>query len=278
MIFALFCTIFVSSLFCLISTIKQTIMKKVLLISTIFVLSFSIHAQSLLLHQGTQVLTHDQELTFPVDINTNIIGLPTTSIKVENTTNDYVQVKVKKTIIDTVTGSRNSFCWGQCFDSRVYVSPTPLIINENETNEDSFYAEYWPNGLEGTTTIRYTFFIYNETSGNNYTDSVSVIMHFVVGPASVEQYLMSNSILSNARPNPANSYTNIPYSLPNSFSGEAQVIVKNILGATVFSEFLNNSSGKVSVNTADFEPGIYFYQLVINGQTHSTKKLIVKRN
>lgn len=252
-------------------------MKKVLLISTIFVLSFSIHAQSLVLHQGTQVLAHDQEITFPVDINENMVGSPTTSIKVENTTNDYVQVKVKKTIIDTVTGSRNSFCWGQCIDSRLYISPTPLVIDANELNEDSFSAEYWPNGLEGTTTIRYTFFIC-DSFPCNYTDSVSVIMHFVVGPASVEQYLMSNSILSNARPNPANSYTNIPYSLPNSFSGEAQVIVKNILGATVFSEFLNNSSGKVSVNTADFEPGIYFYQLVINGQTHSTKKLIVKRN
>lgn len=253
-------------------------MKKLILISALFAFIFSINAQSLVLHQGTQLLTNDQEITFPVDIGLDMLGAPTTSIKVENTTNDYVLVKVKKTIIDTVAGSVNSFCWGQCIDSRSYISPTPLVINANELKEDSFSAEYWPNGLEGTTTIRYTFFIYNETSGKNYTDSVSVIMHFVVGPTSVEQYPMANSILSNARPNPASSFTNIPYSLPSSFSGEAQIIIKNLLGSNVYNESLNNSNGKIFINTADFEPGIYFYSLVVNGQTHSTKKLIVKRN
>ncbi|MDD2412800.1 MAG: T9SS type A sorting domain-containing protein [Bacteroidales bacterium] len=256
-------------------------MKKLIFISSFIAFFFSINAQSLVLHQGTQLLTNDQEISFPVDINTEMLGSPTTAIKVENTTNDYVLVKVKKTIIDTVTGSRNSFCWGQCFEPRVYTSPTPLIINENETDEESFFAEYWPNGIAGITSVRYTFFIYDSEIVDpdiNYTDSVSVIMHFVVEPASVEQYIKSNSTLSNARPNPASSYTNIPYSLPNSFSGEAQIVVKNILGASVYSESLNSNNGKVSLNTADFEPGIYFYLLVINGQTHSTKKLIVKRN
>lgn len=253
-------------------------MKKLIFIFALIAFIFSVNAQSLVLHQGNQVLTNGEEISFPVDINTNMIGLPTTSIAVENTTNDYVQVKVKKIIIDTVAGSANGFCWGQCFIPRVYISPSPLVLDANELNENSFYAEYWPNGLEGTTSVRYTFFIYTETSGNNYTDSVSVIMHFVVGPASIDQHIMANSTLSNARPNPASSFTNIPYSLPNSFSGEAQIIIKNILGANVYTESLNSSSGKVFVNTADFEPGIYFYSLVINGQIYSTKKLIIKRN
>lgn len=256
-------------------------MKKLILISALFAFIFSINAQSLVLHQGTQLLTNDQEITFPVDIGLDMLGAPTTSIKVENTTNDYVLVKVKKTIIDTVAGSKNSFCWGQCFSPTVYTSPNSKIIHENETDEESFYAEYWPNGTAGITSVRYTFYIYNSEITDpdaNYTDSVSVIMHFVVGPTSVEQYPMANSILSNARPNPASSFTNIPYSLPSSFSGEAQIIIKNLLGSNVYNESLNNSNGKIFINTADFEPGIYFYSLVVNGQTHSTKKLIVKRN
>lgn len=252
-------------------------MKKVLSFLSFFAFIFSINAQSLVLHQGSQALSNDQELSFTVDVNTNMLGAPTTSLKVENVSDDFIQVKVKKTIIDTVTGSENAFCWGQCFVPRVSVSLSPLIIDANDFNEDSFYAEYWPKGLEGTSTIRYTFFVY-EGSDEDYTDSVSVIMNFVVTPASVEQYILSNSTLSNARPNPANNSTSIPYSLPNSFNGDAQIVVKNLLGSTVFSETINNTNGKVNVNTSEFDAGIYFYSLVVNGQTFYTKKLIVKRN
>jgi hypothetical protein len=252
-------------------------MKKVLSFLSFFAFLFSINAQSLVLHQGSQPLTNNQELSFTIDVNTNILGAPTTSLKVENVSSDFIQVKVKKSIIDTVTGSVNAFCWGQCFTERVYLSPTPLVIDANGVDENSFYAEYWPNGFVGTTKIRYTFFVY-EGSNEDYTDSASVIMNFVVTPASVEQYILSNSTLNNARPNPANNFTSIPYSLPNSFNGDAQIVVKNILGSTVFSENLNSNNGKVNVNTSEFDAGIYFYSLVVNSQTFYTKKLIVKRN
>lgn len=250
-------------------------MKKVLSILVFFTLIASSFSQSIVLYQGNQVLTNNQVIVITSDVNANMIGSPETLIGVKNSSGEAIPVKVKKAIIDTVTGSVNSFCWGQCFDSRVYYSTSPLYIEAGETDNSSFYAEYWPNGLQGTTTIQYTFFKF-EGNNETITDSASVIISFVINPASVQQFISENSSLSNARPNPASNYTQIPYQLPTSINGEAQIIVKNLLGATVFTENVRNSSGKVYVNTSDFDAGIYFYSLVINNDTYFTKKLIIK--
>lgn len=252
-------------------------MKKVLLFIVLFSFAHSVFSQSIILYQGSQQLTNNQTITYTSTVDATMIGSPETLIGVKNTSNDIIPIKVKKTIIDTVTGSVNSFCWDQCFDSRVMISPNPIYLEAGETNNSSFYAEYWPNGHTGSTSIQYTFFKY-EGNNETYTDSASIIVTFLINPASVQQFISENSTLSNARPNPASNFTQIPYQIPTNINGEIKIVIKNLLGAQVYTENVKPGNGKISVNTSDFDAGIYFYSLVINNETFFTKKLIIKRD
>ncbi len=252
-------------------------MKKVLFSIVFLTLIVLANSQSIKLYKGTQELTNNQIITITSNASVNLVGNPESIIGVKNISGDAIAVKVKKTIIDTVTGSVNSFCWGQCYESRVYYSLSPLYIEPDETNANSFYAEYWPKGYTGTTTIQYTFFKF-DVSNDSILDSASVIISFVINPASVEQFISENSSLSNARPNPASNFTQIPYQIPANINGNAQIVFKNLLGASVFIENLKPGTGKVYVNTSDIDAGIYFYSLVINNETYFTKKLIIKRD
>lgn len=251
-------------------------MKKVLSFILLSSFVFAGFSQSIQLYQGGQQLNNNQTITFTSTADVNMIGSPETLIGVKNVSNDVIPIKVKKTIIDTVTGTVNSFCWGQCFDSRVMYSPNPLYIESGETDNSSFYAEFWPNGHTGATSIQYTFFKF-EGDIETIIDSASVIITFVINPASVQQFISENSSLSNARPNPASNFTQIPYQIPSSINGNAQIVVKNLLGASVFTENVKPGNGKIYVNTSDFDAGIYFYSLVINNETYFTKKLVIKR-
>ena len=52
----------------------------------------------------------------------------TTEITIENITSVTKNVKIRKFILDTIQGSENYFCWGNCFDPDTYISTNPLTV------------------------------------------------------------------------------------------------------------------------------------------------------
>ncbi len=79
-----------------------------------------------------------------------------------------------------------------------------------------------------------------------------------------------------ASPIPASSYTNIRYSIPVQYRN-ANIVIRNPLGTVVAKYNVpTGKNGKVNVNVAGFNSGMYFYSIVADGKTLSTKKLIVK--
>ncbi|MEI8203963.1 MAG: T9SS type A sorting domain-containing protein [Bacteroidota bacterium] len=208
---------------------------------------------------GGSITVHDLATTPVISAN----------VYITNTTTDTLQLKCRKFVIDTVTGTTNSFCFGLCFGSTTYVSPAPVAFAGGVTDMSSFVGDYSPNGISGTTTIRYLIF-----NVNNLNDTASFIINYYAEPTSVNEYA-ANLISVNAYPNPANSYVSINYDIFKDVSN-AKLIIRNILGKTMKEIPLNSISGRLNVNTEDLDEGIYFYSVAINNDIQNSKKLIIR--
>ena len=82
-----------------------------------------------------------------------------------------------------------------------------------------------------------------------------------------------DDLLEQNFPNPANTTTRIGYSLPAG-SRNAQLLIVDSGGRTLQTISLNGN-GFVNVDTRSLEKGQYYYTLVVQGQTISSKKMTV---
>lgn len=200
-------------------------------------------------------------------------GLPSvgeiiTYLFVTNHSASTMHVKVKKVEVSLVDGSLNYFCWGLCYASNVYVSPYAVDIPSGATDNTSFSGHYSPNTTVGASTIRYVFF-----DQDTPTDTVCVNVYYDTFPAGIDNTIKNNSKI-NAFPNPADNFTNFDYQYLLGIS--ASVKIRNILGSVVKEINLKDKEGKTTVATNELRDGIYFYSLIENGVSVSTKKLVVK--
>ena len=241
-------------------------MKKILLFIFFTICMYSYgYSQSLALADSAGAVANNSTITLHGHVDDSEI---TSYIFVKNTTSAAIEVKVKKVVIDTITGTINTFCWGACFPPNVYVSPSPLTINAHATDSSDFSGHYSPDGIEGTSTIRYVFF----NQANN-SDSVCVKIAYDILEVGVSNQTAKN-ILSSAYPNPADSKVTFDYSINSSNAG--CIIIRNLLGTVVRRSDLSSSETRSSVYISDLPEGIYFYSLDVDGKSIVTRKLIVK--
>jgi len=83
-------------------------------------------------------------------------------------------------------------------------------------------------------------------------------------------------ILNQNYPNPFNPVTNIIYEIKK--SSYIEVIVYNSLGKEVqklVSDFQNTGKYQITFNAENYNSGVYFYSLSVNGNNISTKKMIL---
>jgi hypothetical protein len=179
-------------------------------------------------------------------------------------------VKVARKVLNQVTGSENNFCWGaDCYPDFISVSPNPVNIPAGGSNS-SFKGDYSPNGNQGITRIRYSFF---KTTGS--PDSVHTIVTFNANSISGNRKDADlNNMIGMPTPNPANEMTAIQYNLPAG-TKSAKLRVLNAIGGLV-KEMNLEKQGAALIITSNLPNGIYFYNLQVDGRSVSTKKLIVK--
>lgn len=237
-------------------------MKKLILLTYLLsLIVFLGYSQSLsLIHDGNPV---------PNDGTVNFNGEPSTSvieshIGVINNGTTTLSVICKKVEISLIPNTVNTFCWDNCYPPTTYVSG-PLDISRGETNT-AFAGEYQPQTNAGQSVIRYVFYDMNNTN-----DSVSFRALYNAYPLGIENHDVLASI-SAAYPNPASIQASFSYSVES--GATAMVLVRNVLGSTV-KEVSLTGSGVTSISTLDLSEGIYFYSLIVNGKTESTRKLVV---
>ena len=192
-------------------------------------------------------------------------------IWLKNTTStEMSNINVRRIINQEVDGSSNSFCFGiYCYPPSVDESTTADTAKVGIMNK-SFYSDYYPYSHSGITSITYEFF-----------DNATFMDATVVARTTFEFHLSANSInedklvFKGPFPNPASQYANFEYSLP-AMSGNAHIIIRNMLGVEVENVSLDSRSGKKAIDVAGYASGIYFYTLLVDGKVIQSKKLIVK--
>lgn len=247
-----------------IRTINQTAMKKFFLVVYLLgIVACLGYSQSLSLSNANGPVPNNSYV--------NVLGLPSddeivAELYVTNNTPDSIPVIVRKVEVDIVPGTANLFCWGLCFSPSVFVSPDPLYIHGNTTNETDFSGHYLPSGFSGMSVLRYVFF-----DERNPLDSVCANINFQAYPLGIVDPFKGTAI--NAYPNPASGNVTFTYS---SQGAASSITVRNLLGETVKEISLSGATGKATFNAGDLTSGIYFYSLVVNGNSVATKKLIVR--
>jgi hypothetical protein len=193
--------------------------------------------------------------------------LLTAYVTVVNTGSNSVYVKVARTQQTLATGHMSYFCWTECYAPSVDVSPDSILLAAGASTS-VFNGDLNPLGYDGTSTVTYSFF----TSAG---DQVSVTFSYEVQTTGINE-LVTKAGLKAASPNPANAFTKISYNLNT--SKDASIVICNLLGSVVKEIKLNDFQNTLTISTADFKQGVYYYSLLIDGKTVSSKKLIVSHN
>lgn len=192
-----------------------------------------------------------------------------TEITVENiSTSNVIEVKVSKEILTTPGNATNYFCWVNCFLASTMVSPTQITFGPGHIDDVNFSVHFNPQGVLGASAIRYCAF-----DAANISDSACTIVHFnAVSSTDVfeEDKIFS---FSDFHPNPTSLITEMNYNLlPGQ---QAEVLILDMLGNLVKKHQLSGENGRLSFKVTDVKAGLYFANIMINGNLHEIKRLIV---
>lgn len=188
---------------------------------------------------------------------------------VYNNTDNEIGVKVRRRHIETVDSTGDYFCWGACFPD--FVDESDPVAVAPGLSADEFSSHYKPQSHIGTSIIEYTFF-----NVDNEDQSVSIVVKYWASPQGIAEDVMNGGSISDIYPNPATQLVNLDYNMPSEVDF-AKVRIVNLLGAVVKESVVDRNANKLTMDVSDLEGGIYFYNIIVNGDIYKTKKLIVRK-
>lgn len=182
-----------------------------------------------------------------------------------------LEIWARKIEQDVLSNTFNTFCWSDfCYDVSVFESQGALTLEAGATTIASdFYGQYFPEGLSGTTIVKYEFFSRSESF-----ETVGVSVHYTADATSASGPVMRQTRISDPRPNPARDFTLFDYQLPPD-ARSAKLVVRNLTGSVVMDISLDPAGSRLRLETNDLSNGIFLYSFVVNDQVILTKKLVV---
>lgn len=192
-------------------------------------------------------------------------------LKIENTTNDSLDVYVKRyeTSVDPL--SQNYFCWKVCYGTNLagvkpqLPDPVPAshfnVILPQSNSTQQLEAHHLPEGTTGVSCYRYVAYV-----GSNPNDSVYVDICFDIGFTGVNEINASMQI----SPNPSNGLINI--NLDGNLKA-ANVEILDITGKVVQTSNVTLGMNQLQLNLGT---GAYFCRLRDGEAIIKTQKLIIE--
>jgi hypothetical protein len=235
-------------------------MRKHLLSFCALTLAYGAHAQSLSLSDV------DRAVWGSVESGTII----TSEAVVTNNSGNPIDVRVESEDLTVLANTLNYFCWGQCYEPGITLSPNTITLQPGQSLGDMFYGDYKPMGVPGTSTVKYCFY-----DNNNRPDSVCYIATFTAYAVGIEDNPLLTRGMGDPYPNPAVNVANIKYAF-SSLQG-ARMEVYDVLGQRVRSISIDQAQGALKLDVSGLRPGVYLLQMVNNGKTVATRRLNVVR-
>ena len=197
-----------------------------------------------------------------------------------------ITLKCKKTELDMLAGSENITCWKICPSSydvaganpSAFVTVSGVQMTETlgplDTNK-SFSAHYKPMNLDGCSLIKYEW--YDENDLNTPLASINIRFIHTTGSCSIgEEELEINNPSFQIYPNPANENVNIQIDATSSQLENTILTIHDVIGKEVFSINANAiTDGSLSLETNDFNQGIYLVTLTKGNTPIFTQRLVI---
>ena len=228
-------------------------MKRLLLITISMLIFHTIYAQSLVVTGDNFVPTTDACLQSH------------SSLTVKNISSDTLNILCQKVIIDTTLGTDNNFCWGaNCYGVNTYISTDYNELLPGEGDNIDFAGYYDAYCDPASAVIEYCFY-----PESDVTDRACIIITYNGNATSINNYALATNV-GDFYPNPANEVVYF------TFNGNVATLkLIDILGNNS-KEILLTQEGVQKLDLSDMNKGIYFGNLIVNGEVVSIKKLIVK--
>lgn len=243
-------------------------MKKIftLILTMVTLASF---AQSLTLtYEGTPVNNGDTVEVIVPQLNITADYY----LDITNITDNDVNMIIYKNDLDMVEGASSSLCIGGTCYPPVTTESAPKVIAAHSTlahatSQEAFHLGY-KTPAAGTSYVMFTFANYD-----NSDDCTSMVFKLVYDPTNIEAIPSASKL--RAYPNPASDNVTVEYAVSGNV-GKAQLVIKNMLGATLYTKNIDINANKVKVDVSEYPAGIYFYSIEADGRPLVTKKLLVK--
>ena len=204
---------------------------------------------------------------------------------VVNNTPDSLYMLVSRFFIDTVSpfnypypsqldGSREQFCWAVGSDQFCYPfgadSSFPNGIAELAAGESTsaFKITFVPNGVSGTSTLRYCFHDPSASAENGVCHNVTFVADV---PSSIAQPVASKREMVLA-PNPAHDAVSVDID----GVGNGVLEFRNLVGQVLKSTNVVAGYGRQRVSLDGMSPGVYLVSFSVEGIAASTKRLVIR--
>ncbi len=232
-----------------------------------FLTGFVLQAQNLTLSKSAVAVLNGDTIIADGDATVLIQS----HVDVKNNGAANLSIKCRRLVIDSVTGSTNSVCWGgQCWPIGISVTPNPTVVNAGTTSSE-FSGDYWANTHAGITIIRYTFYDMHATN-----DSICFIAKYRAWGVGIDE-LAPQYTISDVYPNPANKSATLNYTV-SAVDKSTHIVVSNLLGKEVLSLPVTETEGRIRIETESLSNGLYFYSFILQNKVVFTKKFVVNHN
>ena len=186
---------------------------------------------------------------------------------IRNLSDEPINVVVEREVIQNIPGAMLFFCWGSCLSPEQDIS-RPVAVPANTLSEEEFNSHVLFDVEQGIVAIRYYAYSSDQDEPGN---RISITILAGEGAGVTE----NNVSVGSAYPNPASSQ--VHFNLKANGNSDVKVMVYNLLGQEVKSQWANGSTGRINIAVDDLQPGIYFCSFLVNNEVVKTEKFIVKR-
>lgn len=187
-------------------------------------------------------------------------------------------LKVKRYEVQPVTGTQNTFCWGECY-LPVNANARPTWVSDlSETLQpgvlfSGFHAYYYPTGTAEMTKFRFVWFAMDDPTDTAYVDIIFDTRVNAVG----QQELAAATAGIEVFPNPATG-TNVTLRFSGApVTGQVNWTLHNALGAIERQGSLRNGQGDVVLSLDGLAAGVYFASVVQGGRAVATRRVVISR-
>jgi hypothetical protein len=188
-------------------------------------------------------------------------------VEIQNSGSTTLTILVQRVSMSMASGHQTYFCWFECYDPSIGLSPVPMTLAPGESTAN-FHGWVTPAALAGQDTVTYAFYDQNGMSDTLYLTLSYDFIHDGINEISFSKNSLNISVNENKT-------ATINYACNSVVNSKIQI--SNILGRVVKEIRLTDKTASLKIPLSEISQGIYFCNLIMDDKFVSSKKFLIQR-